>query len=54
MNKSQIDTLRLVRKTLDMISVRGSDNLNMLLGSIQTMDKLIAEIESEDEKKEDE
>lgn len=32
-----------LRKTLDEIEVRGSENLDRLLGCIQTLDRMIAE-----------
>ena len=45
MNDSQISTLKAVLQTLDKISVRGSENMDMLLGCMQTINRMIAEAE---------
>ena len=42
MNKSKND-IELVLKTLNRLEVRGKDNLDMLLGCILTLEKLIKE-----------
>lgn len=41
--------LELVIKTLNYVSVNGKDNLNMLLGSIQTLEKILQDEEVEPE-----
>ena len=44
-----ITRLETLRKTLDRIEVRGADNLNALLGSIQYVDRLTAELAADAE-----
>lgn len=48
-----LETLQAVINTLNQVSVSGYENLNRLLGSIQTLDKLKNELKTQDEKKTD-
>lgn len=45
MKQEERSTLRAVRETLDQVEVHGSRNLDMLLGCIQALDRLLAETE---------
>ena len=48
-----IETVQAVINTLNQVSVSGYENLNRLLGSIQTLDKLKIELKTQNEKKTD-
>ena len=45
MKQEEQNTLLAVRATLDRIEVHGSGNLDLLLGCIQALDRLLAETE---------
>lgn len=47
MKQSERDVIRSVRLTLERIEVRGSANLDALLGCMQAMDGLLATAETE-------
>lgn len=41
-----VTTLKLVLNTLNTIEVKGSSNLNALLGSIQTLERVVQQLEA--------
>lgn len=45
MSKIERNTIQSVRLALDRIEVHGSGNLDLLLGCIQALDRLLAETE---------
>lgn len=48
MNESAKNTVELVIHTLNSISVTGKNNLDMLLGSILALEKLLKDADKED------
>lgn len=43
------NTIQAVRQALDRVEVHGSGNLDLLLGCIQALDRLLAETEETDD-----
>lgn len=48
MKTTERNTIQSVRLALERIEVRGSGNLDLLLGCIQALDRLLAEAEAEE------
>lgn len=48
MKQEERDTLQAVRATLDRVEVHGSGNLDLLLGCMQALDRLLAAAETEE------
>lgn len=47
MNESTKQTIEKVIRTLDMVAVSGRNNMDMLLGSILTLEKLVKDVATE-------
>jgi hypothetical protein len=48
MNESTKQTIEKVIRTLDMVAVSGRNNMDMLLGSILTLEKLVKDATTEE------
>jgi hypothetical protein len=48
MNESTKQTIEKVIRTLDMVAVSGRNNMDMLLGSILTLEKLVKDAATEE------
>ena len=53
MNETTKNVIRRVIFTLDQIEVRGKENLNCLLGSIQVLEQILADSETIEEESKD-
>lgn len=49
MKTTERNTIQSVRQALDRVEVHGSGNLDLLLGCIQALDRLLAETEEVDD-----